>query len=97
MDENGIRKGDRLRDVHGNAKLDFTLGCGTGCSFGIDVAVFQVLWYICCACHHFMLRGLLCKGEKMLRKAIDVNYNFNAPQISFVYFIMLMNIITRDF
>ncbi len=43
-----------------NAK---TLGCGAGCSFGIDVAVFQVLWYICCACHHFMLPGLLCEGE----------------------------------
>lgn len=34
---------------------------------------------------------------KMLRKAIDVDYNLNAPQILFVYFIMLMNIITGDF
>lgn len=72
--------------------------CGTGCSFGIHVAVDQVLWYICGACHRFMLYGLLCEGKKKnLRKAIDVDYNFNAPQISFVYFIMLMNIITRDF
>lgn len=44
-----------------------------------------------------MLYGLLCEGKKILGKAIDVDYNFNAPQISFVYFIMLMNIITRDF
>lgn len=32
-------------------------------------------------------------GEKCSEKATDVDYNCNAPQISFVYFIMLMNII----
>ncbi len=64
-----------------------TLGCGAGCSFGIDVAVFQVLWCICCACHHFMLPGLLCEGGEMLRKAIDVDYNFNAPLICLFYYV----------
>lgn len=50
--------------------------------YGIFVALVIVLHSMV-----FSVRG------KMLRKAIDVDYNFNAPQISFVYFIMLMNII----
>lgn len=44
--------------------------CGTGCSFGIHLAVDQVLWYICGACHRFMLYGLFCEGKKYSEKPL---------------------------
>lgn len=91
MDENGIRKGDRSRDA--TLKLSVVVQAVPLTStwlyfrfYGIFVALVIIL---CCLV--FSARG------KMLRKAIDVDYNFTAPEISFVYFIMLMNIITRDF
>lgn len=43
---------------------------GTDCSFGIHMAVDQVLWYICGTCHRFMLYGLLCEGEKCSEKPL---------------------------